>query len=85
MFVDLGVVVVLHAANKDSLIDSDLNQMASEVTAALFQTQEPVLGLSFVEDLTEGPTEEPEADSLGEITTATWIVRYERNRFDPTT
>lgn len=84
---DLGVVLTVHAKNTSTLIDTDLNQIEKEINVALFV--DPQFGLAFVADLTPGPVEEPEAESEGAIVSATmrttWIIRYTRDRADPST
>lgn len=82
---DLTVLISAHARGSDEDIDTVLNQIRKEVTIALWV--DPMFGLSFILDMTEGATDEPEIDSesgyiTGRMRTA-WIIRYDRNRMDP--
>lgn len=83
----LGVYVDIIVKTVDEDIDTLVNRVRAEVTAALTASNPP-LGLSFVRSLEEVGTGDIDPDGIGEKPTAKvrteWQVQYRRSRTDPT-
>lgn len=84
-FLDTSLTVAIdaHARAASSEVETRLNQIALEVTAALHAAAWP----AYVIDIEEGEAAAPEVDGSGEKPVGTqrlaWRVRYRRARTDP--
>ena len=82
---ELSVRVREHAATNAQGVDTVLNQVRKEVSAAI--AADRTLGLSFVLDADEGDSEAPQMDGSGSVVIATqdmhFTVLYRRARNDP--
>lgn len=81
---DLAVVVELRVVGTD-MVESDLNEIDAELTAALKADRR--LGLSFVFDLAEDATDEPSIDTSGNkpvgLMQKAFTVSYRTSGDDP--